>query len=242
MRRLFLPLAFAMLLRADAVVSEGEVGGVKLKSVRVAPGHFNQSYLEHLGLAELAKSRSSFLQLCVYGSAGGYPLPKPDHFTFDHWRELYDAASTSKNEFAEVIAIGGNAVLRVHDGGGGVTRKVLAGRDPLQIDIANNRFEILNFSFGSTSPAVSRWVAVSVRTAAPLELESGEQLFQRLEPILANFLLTVSLRNDAWFIYDGGYPFYNPFVEYPAPPTADEYNKTRTLTCSRASRPLCVLR
>lgn len=236
MRLTIWALVCVLLLRADVVLQELVRSGMKQKSVVVAPGTFSESYAEQLARAELAKKpRVNFTQLYVYGQKGGAPLPKFPHITYEHWRTLYDSQVSAPNELAEMISIGSDAVLRVRDGGGNVSRRVLAGKDPLQIEVQGYRFEIVYLAFSAPAPSVLQRVDIYIRTPAPLGSGAGMDLLRVLRPIFPDLDVTVYVRNDAWFIYEPSYPFLNPLIENSSPPGPEQYNKTQTLRCGNWS-------
>src|ERR1700722_1461283 len=136
MRFSFVILLLVAALRGDDVVRELSRPGMQQKAIRVGQGPFTISHVEALARAELArKPRAHFTQLLIYGQKGGAPLPKPDHVSYDYWRGQHDSLEKLPNEIAEMVSIGDNAVLRMHDSSGQVLRKVLSGEDPLRVDI-----------------------------------------------------------------------------------------------------------
>jgi len=229
----------ALCLMALAIGSSGDTllrvvnrEGMRQKGIVVAAGSYTQAHIERLARAELAlKPHVNFTQLWVYGAAGGAPLPKPPHLTYEYWRGMYDAAVRSPNEIAELVSIGANAVLRVRDGVGKIHRQILVGEDPLAVEIDGDRLEVLYFAFSAARGYVSQRVDVYVRTRAPLEAEVGLKLFQKLQVFFPGLEVSIFIRNDPWFVYEPTYPFANPFVEDQHPPTAEEYPNGQTLRC-----------
>jgi len=131
-----------------------------------------------------------------------------------------------------MISIGDNAVLRMRDASGKVTRKVLTAKDPLIIPVQNVQFEIVYIAFSPPGLYVQQSISVYIQTAAAsLSVETGLELLRRLDPIFPGFAVAVAVQHDAWFIYEPGYPFFNPLTETLPSPTPEEYNKTQTLTC-----------
>jgi hypothetical protein len=226
-------LASVLALQADTVLGEVTRAGVSQKGVRVTSGSFREGYVVRLAQAELAKkSHPNFVRVDIYGDKGGAPLPKPPgDLTYGYWRRLYEAQRGLQNELAEMISIGTNAVLRMRDAGGKVSRRVLAGRDPLQLEVQGDRLEIVYFGFSAPGPYILQCVDVYIRTDASLRTEVGLELLGALRPIFPDLEVSVSLRNDAWFILEPSYPFYNPLIEDQQPPTEEEYRKNRTLRC-----------
>jgi hypothetical protein len=87
-------LLASLTLKADNVLRELALPGMRQKAVELGPGLFSENYIEHLARTELAKRpRPRFIQLSLFGQNGGAPLPKPDHVAYDYWRTLYDALS-----------------------------------------------------------------------------------------------------------------------------------------------------
>jgi hypothetical protein len=231
MKRFFCLLAVALITRGDTLLRKVEGDRTTQIAMRADPGEFSEAYVEHLATAELRRHpRSRFVQLLIYGSKGGPPLSKPDHVSFDYWRRMYETSVGSPNELAEMISIGNDAVLRVHGAAGNVSVKVLSGKNPLVVRVGDGTFEIVHFSF-STSMAYGKQADVYLRTASPLADESGLAVLQRLQALFPDLRVSVSVRNDAWFIFERTYPFCNPLVTRSAPPTAEEYSQTKTMVC-----------
>ena len=236
-------IALAMSSAGDTVLREVNRTGMRQKGITVSAGSFTEAHIDRLARAELAtKPHVKFTQLYVYGGKGGAPLPKPSHVTYDHWRGLYGSSAQSPNEIAEIISIGRDAVLRMRDGASKIRRRVLAGRDALQMEIQGDHFEILYFAFSTPGPYILQRADVYIRTDAPLKTETGLELLRSMQPVFPELEVSIFIRNDPWFIYEPTYPFVNPFIENQSPPSAEEYDKGRTLKCGRLSgSPSCRL-
>jgi len=220
----------------DTVLREVNRTGMRQRGIAVSAGSFTETYIERIARAELAmKPRVHFTQLYVYGDKGGAALPKPPHVTYDYWSRMYRSLSQSPNEIAEMISIGGNAVLRMRDGAGAIHRRVLAGRDPLQLEVEGDQFEVLYIAFSTPGPYILQRADVYIRTDALLKTEAGLELLRRLQTLFTDLEVSIFARNDPWFIYEPTYPFVNPFVENQSPPTPEEYGKGQTLNCGRIS-------
>ena len=195
-------LVFAMVSSGDTILREVNRKGMRQKAIAVNSGSFTEAYVERLARAELAtRPRVNFTQLYVYGDKGGAPLPKPSHVSYDYWRGLYGSLVQSPNEIAEMVSVGANAVLRIRDGVGTIRRRVLAGKDPLEIDVEGDRFEVLYFAFSTPELHTLQRVDIYVRTDASLQKEKGLMLLQRLQPLFPDLEVSIFVRNDAWFIY-----------------------------------------
>ena len=79
----------------------------------------------------------------MFGDQSGAPLPKADHMSYYDWRKVYEVISKTPSDIAEMLSIGNNAVLRVSRKNGTISRRVLQGHDPLQIDVEGQNYEIV---------------------------------------------------------------------------------------------------
>lgn len=211
--------------------------------IRISQSEFSKQQLARLAMQEIKRARGSFVQVSFLGAGGGTPLAKPDHFDYQHWREMYELAASQKEQIAEAISIDGNAVLRIHESGGSTSKQVLRGRDPLQFALAGREFEIVYFGFsGPGRLGLQETVVVFVRTRSRIDAAAGVDLFNKLRPMFPGMGVKVEIRNDAWFIYQDRYPFFNPFNGDRNVPSQHEYESTRTLTCAdSAAGPRCQL-
>jgi hypothetical protein len=206
--------------------------GVRRKFVSVSTDTFNLEHVVRLARNELLKKpRPGFIQLAIYADRGGAPLPQPDHVSYESWQRTHDLALRTPNAMAEIISVGRNTVLRMRDKSGAIRRKVIAGADPLIVELGQEHLEIVYFSFSDARPFVSQRVNIFVQTAQPLNSNVGAALLRKLEPVFPSQEVSVAIRNDTWFIYEPGYPFLNPFVKKQDPPTEEAYEKTRSLIC-----------
>lgn len=232
MRALGCLLLIAAALGADVVYRESVSAGVRLKSIGLTPGSFSEGYVERLALRELAGGpRSRFVKIDIYGQ-GGTPLPIPPHVSYESWRQMHDLARQTPNEVAEVISIEGNAVLRMRDATGSLTRRVLVGRDPLQREVLGQHVEVVYIVFSNGFRGdMARSVGVYALMPGPLTEQVGLELLGQLDRLFTGLQVSVVIRNDSWFIYSAGYPFLNPFVNDGVPPSDVEYDQTKTLVC-----------
>jgi len=235
MRPLVVLLGLAFVASGEKVLSDLSRGTVRQKSVLLSRESFTTANLLRLGRAELGARRTTFTQVIFYGDGAGAPLPKPSHITYDHWRELYESQANFPNEIAEMIAIGKNAVLRVHEATGRVSRNVIAGKDPLQLESGHDNIELLYFGFTTQSSYIAQRVDVYARTAAPLTAERGVELLRSMETVFPYWEVSLFVQRDPWFVSEPSYPFFNPFVPRLNLPTPEEYQATKTLRCGHLS-------
>ncbi len=203
------------------------------KFIRVSENDFSRKYLVRLARRALKGSSRTFVQVLFFGEGGGPPLMKPSHVDFDHWREMFEMVGSKSMQVAEAISVNGNAVLRIHQADGSVTRQVLSGRDPLTLTLGGQEFEIVYFGFsGPSRLGLQESVFVFVCSHSPLDPAVGVDLFNKLEPLFPGLGVTVEIRNDAWFVYQQRYPFYNPFIEDRKVPSQREYERSPTMRCT----------
>lgn len=203
------------------------------KFVTIKGSEFSSGKLVKAARQALKGSSLSFVQVTFFGEGGGPPLMKPSHFDFDHWREMFAMIAKQRMQVAEAISIRGNVVLRIHQADGSVNQEILSGQDPLKLTVGTKEFEIVYFGFsGPSRLGLQESVFVFVRARAPLDLLSGIDLYRNLEPLFPGLGLTVEIRNDAWFVYQERYPFFNPFNEDRKIPSQHEYEGTHTMKCT----------
>ena len=205
---------------------------MKLKAFDLRSTPFNERQVQAIARAELARApRADFTHLWFYGPKETAPLPQPDHVSYESWRRMYNLVSQSTNEIAEVISIKGNAIMRMHKADGAVVNSILAGKNPLELPVGNDQYNIVYFAFGSAGRFAAQNVDIYIKTTAALDPSIGLILLRKLEPLFPALQVSVAIRRDAWFIFQPGYPFLNPFAEDLNPPTADEYKRTQILVC-----------
>lgn len=217
--------------------------GPATKSISVKENDFSRKHLVKLARQVLKKYSGPFVQVQFFGDGGGPPLMKPSHFDFEHWREMFEMAANKRMQVAEAVSINGNAVMRIHQADGSVTRQDLSGHDPLMVTLGEKEFEIVYFGFsGPSRLGLQESAFVFVRSRSPLDPAVGVDLFNRLEPLFPGVGVTIEIRNDAWFVYQQRYPFFNPFNEDRKVPSQREYERSRTMRCTKAANgPRCEL-
>jgi len=228
-------LAVSTSLSADAVLEDRFVDEAQFKSISVSPGLFTDEHLEEVARASLkANTYAKVARVKFYGEHSGAPLPQIDHVDYASWRRIYDQAARTPNEFAEMIAIAGNAVLRVHHKDGSLSRRIVAGADPLLMPINGNTYELLNLSFGEDSRPGSRVVRVFTKTGSALSETDGAELLRKLQADIPSREVFIVVRQDDWFIAEPEYPYANPFTPVGMPPSADAHRPV-ALRCGRES-------
>jgi hypothetical protein len=200
--------------------------------IQVKEGDFTEQQLTRLARHALNGSSAPFMQVNLLGAGSGVPLEKPSHFSFQHWREIFDIAAGEKTQAAEAISMGRNRVLRVRQADGSIIRKVLSGRDPLVIELAGKEYDIVYFGFsGPNRFGLQESVFVFVRARGPVDSAVGGELLNRVKRFFPAVGVRLEIRNDAWFVYQDRYPFFNPFNGDRDVPSQGEYEGSPTLTC-----------
>jgi hypothetical protein len=217
-------LLASLSVKADTVLEDVQRPGVRLRTVKLAPKEpFTMKELERRSRAELSLAkRVRFVRVLFYGINGGADLPLPTDSTFEHWKGLYESFSKSSYEVAELIAIDGNAVLRIHDSAGNVEKRVLAGKDPLVYRVGNRDYEVLYFAPAAAERYQGVGFELFVRSSAPFTRAEGVEFLTNLQRSFPETVtLVLRFRHDEWFaLTDFGYPIKNPFLPYVAPPEA----------------------
>lgn len=227
--RAILMLILAGTASADRVLVEHRWPSLREITIQVESAKFTPEYLMRICRTQLkTKPIEPFLRVEIFGDEGGSLLPKPSHFIFQSWLGL---RRYKLGPYAELLAINGNAVLRMRDPEGMVSSRVIAGRNPLQISIGVYHYEIVHFDLRDwPGPKVE----VYARTEAPLAPDPGIALLRALKPLFARCRsLSLYLRNDAWFVHEPNFPYLYPFESNEPRPIEEEYRKTLTLTCQR---------
>ncbi len=222
-----------------AVFAEGSA----TKFIRVKGSDFSQEQLVRLARQALGGPSKSLVQVTLFGEGGGPPLAKPSHFDFEHWREMFEMLASKRMQIAEAISVNADAVLRVRQADGSVGKEILSGRDPLKLTLGGREFEIVYIGFsGPGRLGLQESVFVFVRSISPLDLTLGPGLFSKIEPLFPGLGVVVEVRNDAWFVYQQRYPFFNPFNPDRDIPSQREYEGSPTMRCTGgAAGPRCEL-
>jgi hypothetical protein len=199
----------------------------------LSPGAFGERYVEQIARGQLARTpRPHIIHLQIYGAGMGAPVPKPDHFNFEHWREEYQRETKLTFEIAEMIARGDEVVLRKRNATGTFSKRVLSGNDPLTLLAQGQKFEIVYFEFDANRlPTFS----IFIRSTSPVAAKDGLALFQALETLFPKIDVSIAIRPDIWFVRATRYPFLNPFIQDLSPPNSEDYNRSRTVECDRLS-------
>lgn len=168
--------------------------------------------------------------------------------TYAGWRQDYEAYGKEALPMAQTIAIRGDAVLRWRDAGGRIGRKVLAGSDPLLIRLQGHTFEILELAMWKLRPYVfpqptdPMWVSAAVQTP-PTSLSRLRAFAALLLKRFERSEMSISFRNDTWFLTNEAFPVVYRFGQALNPPTEREYRRAFSGHCYiRGGRTSCDVR
>lgn len=207
--------------------------GIRKATVGLS-GVFSEADVITLARNTLAKRPASeFLDYVIIGPTGGLFPPKPANADYVIWRTTREKYISLSSEIAELIAYKENALLRIRDRQGRITKHVLGGADPLHLNAGGLSFDIVYFAFPRTSPPR---VDVYVRSSKEPTPQAGLELFRVLESWFPPMDVWVFVRSDSLFVHEPTYPLLNPFEFTFSTPSPEEFQQTRTLICAKRTK------
>jgi hypothetical protein len=158
------------------------------------------------------------------------------HVGYGWWKHWFDRVP--RFPVARLIALNGNAVFEYGDRGG-VTRRILAGSDPLLVAAGKGTFHLLHFTFkriplGLSKVLDAESLDVFVEVEQPLDPIAGQALFEVLSQLIPLKEIMLYIRNDKWFLDISGYPLIYPFAPEETPPAKEVFQQSHTLLCGRS--------
>jgi hypothetical protein len=166
--------------------------------------------------AFLKDSTATVVHLTVTTPTRTVDFFQPSDSTYESWRMYYTGELMRPFFVAELVAINGNAVLRVHDGRE-VWRVTLTGQDPLVYSVLGASFEILYIT--KTPYKIVRPIRAYVRCTGAMTLENSNVLYQILQRLVRK-QIHMNVRNDHWFYKSAFPPVY--WYDSEAPPDQAE--------------------
>jgi hypothetical protein len=209
-----------------------------LRGVIVLPAsQLSADLVEEIGRMVIEEGRGrDFVHVEIY-SEEGYPPPHYlmlSHAGYDWWRLNFQRAIPYPT--GRITALGRNAIAEFRDTHGTVTRNVLAGSDPLNVETAGAEFRLLHFTFRTIPLAREKGLArdsldIFAETSHSLDPAAGKALLGQMHRAIPLREITLLIRNDTWFLDESGYPVEYPFQAKQDPPTKDAFVKSVTLAC-----------
>lgn len=220
------------------VLYEKSAPGLVDRSVLVDKRDFSMKLAKSLAWDFLAAYRGlnlSKLTIFVDRDAevrwrGGKSMSHPSYYD----AILRQDGPTWRPTVAEMVHIGGAAILRVALPDGTIRSKVLLGSNPLEIRLPGIEAEILWVYVGEYGPEPSViGIRVYVRLRGKLTQDRAQRIAEELWNRISYQDVVVEVRNDEWFIETDGYPWVNPFLPPTPLPPYEEFAKTVEFYCSR---------
>ncbi len=223
-------LSACVALHAETVLWEyGQANAALDRGILVSRGDFQDARLVEVCRQALNSSKAPLIRLVILTEENSkFDLWLMSHETFEPWVRNYKGGLTTPMQAAEMIAVRGNAVLRIRDGLA-LRRLVVSGEDPLVIESEGSRFELLHLYF-SWLPAYS--LRVFARCDGTLTLSNSRTLYGILAKAFAAPPSTLAVRKDRWFD-DGAFPVRFWFDLSEPPSSFSEYNMAPMVECMR---------
>jgi len=159
--------------------------------------------------------------------------------TFEYWKHMYDRYGRSSPPMADVIQIGGAAVLRYSSGQEIRIEPIPMGsgngpdRDPLMVETHRTRYQLLEL-IPNEDGSVECYAKFLSGGLGKLEMDKSHAVLLSLhlaKDVLGIKEVTVHLRKDPWFILDSNFPIAFRFDPAP-PPTKEEFRNSAEFVVS----------
>jgi hypothetical protein len=204
-----------------------EINGALDKGILISPEELNEERLIAICRRELANSSFPLSKVVILtDSRQRFDLLERTHMPFDIWQRRAETAAVNSIYAAELIAIRGNAVLRVRDGLR-IRRIVIVGSDPLVYGSADAPVEILHIAIAKRVTPIQ----VFMKSKRMLPHAAAVGLGSELERKLSARVYLV-IRTDPWFFLEPGFPspyWFNTSV----PPALPVIAASASISCSR---------
>jgi hypothetical protein len=206
-------------MAAWLAIAGSSVTGQTVRNEVIGEDEFRLQRLAALCRSRLPVRSGEWMRVTFFtAEPSPYFLQQSSAESFATWLKAWRSAARVPWRVAEMTAVGGDAVLRIRAGRSS-TRVVIAGRDPLQVEVRGRRYEILHISGSSRATLYVR---------GPQPLACGD-LYRVLRPRFGT-PITIKLRTDPWFVRDPGFPpFY--WFQSSLPPTREAIESAPQATC-----------
>jgi hypothetical protein len=236
-----------MQVSLNTILSERMSNDIFERVVLVQPSTFSLSIVQRYIANSMKQNYGRFVlqKIDIFtdrGEARRYGAGKGrTDLTYYDWRHFFDTHHDIEGAFAEGIAIGSNSVLRFRDFDGTLQRVVLSGTDPLKVNIENHEFEILHIAFWDIRHAKLNvkpdlGARIFMRSRRTLNGKLCEDTFRLFVGRIGIGHITISFREDVWFIESEDFPIVSPFEPKATPPAYADYKRSVTVFCSFYSK------
>jgi hypothetical protein len=156
---------------------------------------------------------------------------------YEWWQELYDKFGRTLLPMAEFFGYGDNAVMRVRDSAGICSEVTLRGHDFLRVHGDGTEFEILKIYYHplpahlEPTSGDEAMVSVYVRASRFPTLDEAREFSRTMQQRFRQKRVIVDIRTDSYFITDSTFPILYRFDEKPAPPSREQYERSKTRYC-----------
>lgn len=159
--------------------------------------------------------------------------------SYNLWKLLFGDYQNGIPPFAELLAIGDRAAMRIRDDQGRVLLKVLKGGNPYEITACAQRMSLMHLDIERTDNAITQnptGVAPPLNffLVAQVAIDEGTArcAFDELRERTVGHNINVYVRNDPWFLQHSDYPVVSPFLVDVKPPTQQEYEEAIEWSCN----------
>lgn len=202
--------------------------------------NFDQKEMERLFRSILLERKSVTEVLLVEAmdnpqsvslSASGYT-----DMTYPMWKTLFSPYEKTIPPFAELLAIGTNAAMRLRDYRGQVSFALLSGQNPYDVPGCGKNLHIahalIRRAGNPANPAKwSAYLHVNIISSGLFDENTARCALNAVRSETAVARVEVSIRNDPWFIKDSDFPIVSPFLHNDKPPTEGEYENAAEWSC-----------
>jgi hypothetical protein len=141
------------------------------------------------------------------------------------WRKDYLSTNQQRRHIAQLLAVGGRAVLRIRDGT--IARELpLKGPSPLRWTVGGVDVSIIHWGIGNSVFPIKIFAQSPV-----LDVALSQDLYDRLASFLETAGLYVVIRVDPWFASHVEFPSDFPFLEG-IPPREEEWDRAPYVECA----------
>jgi hypothetical protein len=160
---------------------------------------------------------------------------------YEWWQELYDRFGGSLLPMAEFYGYGDNAVVRMRDSAGICSEVTLRGSNFLRVSGVGTEFEILKIYYWQLPAHLEptsgdeAMVLIYVRASKVPSVDQARKFSRTMQQRFRQKRVIVEIRTDSYYITDSTFPILYRFDEKPAPPSREEYERSKTRYCFRDS-------